>query len=62
MSATPEACPECGKKSGFDGCAHVVCPKRKPVTARHPRTAYAPAGPVVAHPRLSDETLPRDER
>jgi hypothetical protein len=27
-------CAECSKASGFDGCAHVVCPMRKPITAQ----------------------------
>lgn len=30
-----EKCKECNKSSGFDGCSHVECQKRKPITANN---------------------------
>jgi hypothetical protein len=36
VSQKPQPCPTCGKKDPPDGCSHIECPNRKPVTA-HPK-------------------------
>ncbi len=36
MAKKPAKCTECGKSSGFEGCSHMECPKRKPLTAQSP--------------------------
>lgn len=35
MKRADDKCLSCKKSSGFDGCSHIECPKRKPITANN---------------------------